>query len=690
MYTYNIDQSMLPAVYVSWATTKNKKFDKNYFMCCQTGIKKDTPEDWMQYNTDDEGKILFSWRDRGLGAYKNRESNLDKIWVNSGDRLWYAYYKWHDDIQRLEVAAVTIDTSRKANPRQWEYAGDRWFIGKDKSVVDVNGNAEITNFNVYKGHEATRFKHAMYVLAKLCPCMLWKEQVHQLIGSASYTTVGGRTETVHYVWQFEYWLSHKMKTIKQDKTQEFVNRLTAMPLGDYTLLPVKNENGWRWSNITQAYYCKVDDNWSCLRFFTVPAMGGEIVEKGRMYFSESGKNQYVVNVGGVWAPSRHPTQCRNMFVNPAEAIAQSKRAKYIIEAIGTDDLERLTSVFMATLRRPEFEQAVKLGLSNDIACLSSSHTVAADIRRDFGYYDPKQPTFLKQVGLTKQQLDVIKTQKSERNSYYYYSRSDYLGEPMVIMHIMFGNDLTPIGIDLFKEYLDTAAEMCRSWAFRRAVTTQFADDMPRFFKNMSRLGKKDRSIYNVVGDAINAYKELYDDMRPAVNWYFEDRAEAVRVHDALDALRRQQDAMSRAQKLAHHASQCAKVDEERKCYEYEDAEFIIRLPRTLMEIVEEGQKQSICIGGYAETHAKGNTHLFFLRKKSEPDVPFYAIEMRTDKHIQQIHGKCNRWLGCNPEAIPTVMRWLRKNGIRCDTTILTCTATGYGRTQNYVELPVID
>ena len=64
--------------------------------------------------------------------------------------------------------------------------------------------------------------------------------------------------------------------------------------------------------------------------------------------------------------------------------------------------------------------------------------------------------------------------------------------------------------------------------------------------------------------------------------------------------------------------------------------------------------------------------------------------MNNDKRIVQIHGFGNRWLGNNQEAIPTVVRWLRKNDIKCDNSILTCTAIGYGRVDNYIEMPIVD
>ena len=133
-----------------------------------------------------------------------------------------------------------------------------------------------------------------------------------------------------------------------------------------------------------------------------------------------------------------------------------------------------------------------------------------------------------------------------------------------------------------------------------------------------------------------------------------------------------------------------KIDKERKQYEYEDDNYIIRLPQDSSEIIREGSMQSICIGSYTTRHALGETNLFLLREKSEPESPFYAIEMNNGKSIVQIHGFGNKWLGNNPEAIPTVVRWLRQNGIKCDEKILTCKSTGYCSNNSYVSMPVVD
>jgi hypothetical protein len=208
---------------------------------------------------------------------------------------------------------------------------------------------------------------------------------------------------------------------------------------------------------------------------------------------------------------------------------------------------------------------------------------------------------------------------------------------------------------------------------------------------------KREDIFTVVYDAMNAYVCLRQGTRMNVDWYFNDVSDAVRVHDAVVALRNMQYAedrarynMEEAERLKKEEEKRKKIDQTRQVYEYEDDAFIIRLPKTTNEIVYEGTAQHICIGGYVSRHSVGDTNLFFLRRKSMPDSPFYAIEMNNSNSIVQIHGFGNKWLGNNPEAIPTVVRWLRKHGIKCSDAILTCTATGYGQTNTYVAMPVVD
>ncbi len=79
----------------------------------------------------------------------------------------------------------------------------------------------------------------------------------------------------------------------------------------------------------------------------------------------------------------------------------------------------------------------------------------------------------------------------------------------------------------------------------------------------------------------------------------------------------------------------------RKMLEYSEGEYIIRQPVSAEEIVAEGAALSHCVGGYAARHAEGRLTIMFLRRKTEPDKPYYTIEVSTEFKIVQCRGYKN-------------------------------------------------
>jgi hypothetical protein len=73
-------------------------------------------------------------------------------------------------------------------------------------------------------------------------------------------------------------------------------------------------------------------------------------------------------------------------------------------------------------------------------------------------------------------------------------------------------------------------------------------------------------------------------------------------------------------------------------FEYQD--FFIRPAVSSIELFEEGKKLNHCVGGYAKNYADGKTNLFVLRKASEPDKPYYTVEI-IGKEIVQVRGLRN-------------------------------------------------
>lgn len=74
-----------------------------------------------------------------------------------------------------------------------------------------------------------------------------------------------------------------------------------------------------------------------------------------------------------------------------------------------------------------------------------------------------------------------------------------------------------------------------------------------------------------------------------------------------------------------------------KLYDWEDDNFIILVADSADALVHEGHALHHCVGGYKENMAKGKTCIVFLRKKSEPQKPFFTIEI-VKNEIRQIRG----------------------------------------------------
>lgn len=77
------------------------------------------------------------------------------------------------------------------------------------------------------------------------------------------------------------------------------------------------------------------------------------------------------------------------------------------------------------------------------------------------------------------------------------------------------------------------------------------------------------------------------------------------------------------------------------CLEMETEKFILRLPREVHEIRQEGNALHHCVATYIDRVVKGETTILFLRERSNPETPFYTMEVRDGRMIQ-CRAKYNR------------------------------------------------
>lgn len=693
MRNYKLDTTLLPEVWVTWLTSNGRIWMN------KGGVRQKHAEPWMNY--ENEHSLNSRYCNNNKIPFGNQYStrNSDKLWVAAGSQLYYAYAKYHKDIDRLEIAAVRYDTTRSESKHTWLYDGDRFFIGKDKSIINQNGNPIYGYYNVKKRGSAYDAREMLSMIMRLTHSDKFINEFKKFIGRSYFIIGNGTSVEIQYGWHIQKWFDSVQKVRTSGKTQKLVDELTNIPLGSIDGLECKyapklKENCSIWENQyidNIIYFERVNDEWSVLRAL-VRNDDGLFDEAWRVYLGEDGTSRIASKSNNEWIPS---SQHRGYyfrksyyFANKEEAMEKCNRIKYIAPIIASNNgIEEL----ITTLRFPYIEQLYKMGYKKLALHLAHSSTPKADIKTIFGeYYKEKEKNVLRQIGLTKHQLDKYDSICIDRSGHY----SPWRGNVLKKMRELFGEDLSHIDNTTYDKYLEAFFAMTDNfWAERYINNLNI--DLSRFWRNLVRLADKNSESYRIMSDTLSLYNRL--NVTPDIDWFFDDYSDLVRVHDALNELVSEQERermayynMAEAERRRLDDAKREKVDKERRCYEYEDENFIIRLPKDVNEIISEGSRQSICIGGYTTRHSRGETNLFFLRRKNDPTAPFYAIEMNNSKVIVQIHGFGNKWLGNNPEAIPTVVRWLRKNGIKCDEKILTCTARGYRSTADYIPMPIVD
>lgn len=72
------------------------------------------------------------------------------------------------------------------------------------------------------------------------------------------------------------------------------------------------------------------------------------------------------------------------------------------------------------------------------------------------------------------------------------------------------------------------------------------------------------------------------------------------------------------------------------------AEYIIRCPESIDEMVREGQTMHHCVASYTDRFAAGTSLIFFMRRAKEPDNPYITMEFDKSGRLIQARKAFNR------------------------------------------------
>ncbi len=232
--------------------------------------------------------------------------------------------------------------------------------------------------------------------------------------------------------------------------------------------------------------------------------------------------------------------------------------------------------------------------------------------------DWKSNNMLKMLGLNKNEVKLLKGIEHLYDTYIGWKQQFPNLKPEEIIHIA----------DVFRNEHGTLA--------------RFTDATGLTPQRMARyLSENKVSTYDY-SDYIAQCAELQYDMHDT----------AISMPHSFDKMHNR---LSQIIKQKHDEKDNQKLTElydERKKLEFECGEYIIIQPKSVEEIVTEGRILSHCVGGYAYRHAHGLLNIMFLRKKTEPQTPYYTIEVSNDYKIIQCRGYKNNKVNIGGEEKP--------------------------------------
>lgn len=640
-----------------------------------------------KYPEPEQFKFILYWH-RKDGKHKKEIGSGTPLYTwgtsmltrSTGSPLYVQHYRYDEETHLMECSYTVIKCTvpKSDENRKWEYA-ERYFIPKEeKEVYDRNGNSGYYPVHSSGIYYAVNKKNFAQIFTRLhASSQMFKKAFMALTDNDP--DVPPRYKGYTYCpWILTEWLCHK-KVVRTGltKTQKLVNELTAEYLETSDdlvnkILKAHEEVTTSYNYTTRhAYFDKAH---TVFRVFIVK---DDIKEINRVYI-KNGKFVTARFEDNTWVPNGSFTSSQfGMPVINADEFYSTGYNSYMHDL----NLKNVYDIVSAA-KNPDIEQLYNMGCKRLASKIIKQEYPNAYMKNIFGEPQKKKNVCGK-YNLTKKQFEIV----NENIDNYYADRTIQR-----IKTLLETDNLSPIDEKSFRMYYN-AARLMNGYGWIWFIE---AGHKKEFIKIAKMHSKHDTSVH-LFNDTYSLLLRISRENRPDVDIFaVKNYEELVRLHDMLNEIVRTEAAernrlfhLAQAEHQKELEKKMVKIDEKRAKFNYEEDEFFIRLPENLGEIVNEGAALHHCVSGYTDSHARGETTILFLRRKSEPDKSFYTIELRNDDVIEQIHGFGNKWLGNNPEAIPTVARWLRKNGIKCSQQILRGTATGYRGNNELVDMPEI-
>ena len=654
-------------------TVSHREPDQNY--CPDMEISWTCKEGKKLYNPK-TGMIRIVSKNIYYGHYGDIPVYAAKSYGTTG-----CYIKILKGGEILETSFVTLDNMKRGKDgeiREWKYYKPYGFEART-FLVKATGEVYRADGEMFSPEGYGKYYNKDYV------ALLNELQHAKYIASSNiyseldnFANYNSDDNYGHmYFWRFvEYYKNLRPREIKKNA------------ILDYEFEELTNRQ-------SVTFEVTPDGNYAVFRII----YGGD--ETHRVFVDKGGKVVVLANKYGKWAISpvtKIHAYCygdERKLALDVNKLREFEGLKYIADiAINAEKDVYVVNNVIALLRHPIVEMLAKAGYPKVARYVTMDGNIKANVKRIFDVDLKKEKGNLtKLLDVNKYTLEAFEEQL---NSDEYLYRT-YV--PIGLMRWFFEDKFKGLTEDDTKRYYKIFntierkhgnfnfwfvpdANYDRRWRWndqREAIPAEYRDQIEKVIKKLSKICTTEAT--EMYMDAVATWKQLNE--KPDIDWCdFKTQDDVLRLHDNIVGLYNLQAEMGRAERERINREKFEKLQKKR-IEKYEDVSsddtFIIKVPRSTTEITTEGQHLRHCVGGYTNSYAQGYTNIVFLRRKDMPNTPFYTIEVDNTGCVVQIHGKCNQWLGNNPEAIAFVYKWITERGLTCEEYKLLNTGAGYGR-----------
>ena len=645
-----------------------------------------TKKDGQIYHDLSTGERVAPADATSYTEWKNYDSKYLKYSAYSSPR--FTYLKFHKKENIVELAYIEIPTNqaKEKEAREWEWANWRYFVDLDEYPRRVMDN---------KGRPVSEWE--IHEILRDTPLKIKYQIDKEMFGPIEDSSIEFR------IWDYYDKLEKFIKLKKNPNNRKaktakelLIERGNALLKESPTDFPVLSGNVSIIRNFEQISIIDTAGSWTRWRFY----FDGKTyaVAKGPRFDKVSSVNlaRYAMIYNPEDLNKGQFAKYASLFVKP-KVTKRSWGDNLSIPELPRDKTAS-SEALVCMIKDPMLEKIAKsYGGVRQIESFSHKSSYSLFFGEDI---NKKAKTPEKWLGVNKYQLTkLIQFMNSPQGL-----TTWALNQSIRIFKAAIGENVAAIDnhtSDLFINNLNSICDMDSALSWGRSFGAPGEVTWTRQMLKKIMRSNRAETLIPLLRDTVVMWNRLENPKPP-----LEDISvsELGRLHDTFVAMHNEQLRHWRERleeqnrKEPEKRAKLNKVKIEfRKTLEFEDKEYLIRLPVDKNEIVKEGLELHHCVGSYAERYETGDTTIMFLRKKSEPDKPFYTIEVGievlTDKisklRVIQAHSFGNKWMGNDPEAIPTVVRWLRQNGIECDRAILTSTSTQYGMGRNFIKMPEV-